>query len=141
MSKWIIPAPKWEASGSYVQANTRLGSIWERENYPGFLASAYCGKALTVAFDTEAEARAWVEKAVMEAMGATPLDMPELSPADKLMTAEEAAHRAWNEAIEAAAFRAWSTGMELYMKKTDAREIGSKCASVIRALTRGDGNE
>lgn len=35
---------------------------------------------------------------------------------------------------ERCAVTAWSTGMDLYMKQFDAREIGSACAHAIRDL-------
>lgn len=33
---------------------------------------------------------------------------------------------------EACAVTAWNTGMDLHMKQSDAREIGSLCAAAIR---------
>jgi hypothetical protein len=116
MAKWVIEAPRWEASGSYVHANTRLGSIWQREDYPGFLASVYCGKALTVPFENEAEARAWVEARVIKAMGATPHD-PDAE---------------WNAAIEAAAC--------LVEPSPDLSPPRRSAVAVVRSVDRSAGD-
>lgn len=39
-----------------------------------------------------------------------------------------------NEVREECAVAAWSTGMALYGKQFDAREVGSACANAIREL-------
>jgi len=72
----------------------------------------------------------------------TTMNMPALPPehhhdsnhvyftADQMLAYAEAAVLAEREAC---AILAWSVGMDQHMKKFDAREIGSMCASTIRA--------
>ena len=142
MTRWIIPAPEWVERGentfAYVSNGTRHGLIAQTAGRVWIVECA--GDSARKL--SQPEARAWVEARVMEAMGATPLDMPELSPADTVMTAEQIADRAWNEAIEAA-LNATKRVAEV------SRELGDISSATalanvyerLLALKRGDGNE
>ncbi|WP_225783346.1 hypothetical protein [Xenophilus sp. Marseille-Q4582] len=56
-----------------------------------------------------------------------------LSTAATGWTVWQAAYAAGQRAErEACAVTAWNTGMDLHMKQSDAREIGSLCAAAIR---------
>ena len=72
MTKWIIPAPVWvEQNGvaSLVdRAGHMLGAIWPTRLGTWIAERDGHGKR----FMTKAEARAWVEARVMEAMGILP---------------------------------------------------------------------
>ena len=125
MTKWIIPAPVW-VGNHLQQSGNVLAALHGPYADPTPWYVAYDNAKHW--FHTEAEARSWVEGKVMEAMGATPLDMPELaSPAvvTTVMAAEIIADRAWNQAVLAAA--------SLFI------DVGDRMR--ILALKRGDGNE
>ena len=136
MAKWNIPAPEWTFDPVCDQWILRINDA-----HAAFVRVSN-GAIEIVIWDVDdtslaRKAEGSIDKAkelalaeAMDVLGATPLDMPELSPADTVMTAEQVADRPWNEAIEAAAVVVERWNSEAAM-----------AAPGIRALKRGDGNE